>query len=167
MYNVKQLYLFRAFADNDKPLLENSPEHEDSWEGWGDTWGKGDSLNGEKAQEADNWDSWSNEKSPQKSSKVKDQDWNTEEWSGFSDQPKAAKSKSSHKKSKTKSSAKSAEPATANLIDFGSEGNGTTNEGWDNEVWAQNDEDDAWQSLELDSGKASKNIPKAKSKKGD
>ena len=44
-----------------------------------------------------------------------------------------------------------------NLLDFGNDdggaSSGNTNSGWDNEVWA---DDEEWQTLDLDSGSGSK-----------
>ena len=154
----------------------DSPEKDgdDSWSGWSDNWGNTSPT--DKAapnNDGDAWGSWSNENSPSPTSKTDDDGWNNDDWktsltSASSSKKSSSSSASSHKKSsKTKHHKKNAtaakksawgEPATANLIDFGDSGNAqkeesANNDGWDNEVWAQ-DEDDEWQSLEIDTSKA-------------
>lgn len=132
--------------DNKKPLLD-SPEKDDGSGGWG--WG----------EEEEHWEGWSNEQSPGASpapDKPTDNSWNNDSW-GFNDSNKSTNNaKPAKKKSKSKK-----EAATGNLIDFDGDA-GKQQEGWDNETWAANDEeDDAWQALELDSHSA------VKSSKGD
>lgn len=142
-------------------LLLGDSGDKDDWAGWGEEWGDTDNqqLTPEVKEDEDNWGSWSNET---KSKKSPDNDWNNEDWgSNFSSPSKSSKSKEKSakspksKKSGAKKEKKKKEPATANLIDFGDDGGdgGTeekaTNDGWDNEVWAA--EDDAWESLESDS----------------
>ena len=78
--------------------------------------------------------------SKNKSSAPKASDWNDAEWdSGFT------------------SPGKQKEPLVGNLLDFGNDdggaSSGNTNSGWDNEVWA---DDEEWQTLDLDSGSGSK-----------
>ena len=126
--------------------------------------------------DGDAWGSWSNEGSPSPAAGKTDQDdaWNNDDWgtgtglttttatsatttsttkksSSTSNHKKSSSSRSKHHKKHAK---KTGEPATANLIDFGennTEPAAQNNDGWDNEVWAQEDDDDVWQSLELDS----------------
>ncbi|KAL8598548.1 hypothetical protein ACOMHN_051336 [Nucella lapillus] len=71
----------------------------------------------------------------------KGEGWNDAQWdSGFT------------------SPAKQKEPLVGNLLDLGADNAGTSsrnaNSGWDNEVWA--DEDDEWHTLDLDSGPGKK-----------
>ena len=150
----------------------DSPEKDgdDSWSGWSDNWGNtSPSDKNAPEQDGDAWGSWSNENSPSPASKTEGDGWNNDDWgtsltsssskkstsSASSNQKKSSKPK--HKKNATAAKKTGGEPATANLIDFGDSENGqkaeSTNDGWDNEVWAQ-DEDDEWQSLELDTSKA-------------
>ena len=176
---IQKMYVifqrFRTYADgNKKPLLE-SPEKDgdDSWSGWSDNWNNSSPTDqGAPDKEGDTWGSWSNENSLSPATKDDDDGWNNDDWgtsltSSSSSSKKSMSSASNHKKSskpkhhkKNATAAKktSGEPATANLIDFGESGNGqndaeSANDGWDNEVWAQ-DEDDEWQSLEIDTSKA-------------
>lgn len=48
---------------------------------------------------------------------------------------------------------KQKQPLVGNLLDFGEDGEVVkgTSSGWDNEVWADEDDDDNWQSLEENS----------------
>lgn len=96
----------------------------------------------------DNWDDWGNDtggnstakktKEIKKASKNKEEGWKDVDWdSGFT------------------SPAKQKEPLVGNLLDLGEASAGNDNGGWDNDVWA-NDDDDAWQSLEVDSNKGKK-----------
>ncbi len=180
---------YRDYSDvNEKPLLDDlSPEKDEGWSGWGEgeDWGEsgGQSPAKEKRAHAtknDAWEDWSNEQSPQ--TKSSDDGWNNDDWGSFNEptsnkQPANKNNKLKHQKKKAGSSkAKKGEAATGNLIDFGSTNTTTTttdtkntqNSGWDNEeVWVQ-EEDDEWQSLELDmSLNNSKNKVTAKSQKGD
>lgn len=86
----------------------------------------------------DDWDNWgdnTNEK-VKKSSKGKSSDgWEDVDWNtGFSSSDKQ----------------KQKQPLVGNLLDLGEDSEVTTNgnSGWDNEVWANEDEDDDWQSLD-------------------
>ncbi|XP_025109780.1 LOW QUALITY PROTEIN: ADP-ribosylation factor GTPase-activating protein 1-like [Pomacea canaliculata] len=159
-------------------------EDEDSWgESWGGDWqkdsggvsggsGKHQKLNSNdwSAGNDEDLEAWLNEDSPYKAmmgkekpqasatkktskdakkmsskaktSAAKGSDWNDVEWdSGFT------------------SPGKQKEPLVGNLLDL-SEGDANTcantkaDAGWDNEVWA--DEEDEWQSLDLDSSKGKK-----------
>ncbi|KAK7101294.1 ADP-ribosylation factor GTPase-activating protein 1-like isoform X2 [Littorina saxatilis] len=80
--------------------------------------------------------------SKNKSSASKGSDWADAEWdSGFT------------------SPGKQKEPLVGNLLDFGGDddagrSSGNAGSGWDNEVWA--DDDDEWQTLDLDAGSKSK-----------
>ena len=172
---VNSVCLFRSYAEGNKKPLLDSPEKDgdDSWSGWSDNWGGGASPSEKTApqQDGDAWGSWSNENSPSPATKTEGDGWNNDDWgtsltsssssskkstsSSASNQKKSSKPK--HKKNSTAAKKTGGEPATANLIDFGESGNvqkeESANDGWDNEVWAQ-DEDDEWQSLEIDTSKA-------------
>lgn len=107
--------------------------------------------------------------------KEEEDSWNAEDWGEFKDTSatSASKKKKQPKKEKNRDNRtkqkKPTETATANLIDFGdadaddaNSGENANNGGWDNEVWAQ--EDEAWESLDLSTTKSSSTV---KSKKGD
>ena len=161
-------------------------EDEDSWgDSWGGDWGKDDSnpASGKPQKQSksasnsdwsagndDDLEAWLNEDSPYKGmlnkekpnkkttapttkeakrpssgtktkSSSKGDDWNDVEWdSGFT------------------SPGKQKEPLVGNLLDLGTDdtatSSGKASSGWDNEVWA--DDDDEWQTLDLDSGSAPK-----------
>ena len=144
---------------------ETSPD-DDGWAGWGDSWGK------KNEGPQDQWGSWSNESpSPTATSnnkKPSDEDgWSTDNWgSSFTSSPSSKKASKPSGKSRKKN-----EPDTANLIDLDRNddaglGDAGKDDGWDNEVWAQdNDDDDVWKTLELDS--SGKDKPSRTSKKGD
>ncbi|XP_067679916.1 ADP-ribosylation factor GTPase-activating protein 1-like isoform X2 [Haliotis asinina] len=97
----------------------------------------------------DNWDDWGNDtggnstakktKENKKASKNKEDGWKDVDWdSGFT------------------SPAKQKEPLVGNLLDLGDTSAGNDNGGWDNDVWANDDDDDAWQSLDVDTHKGKK-----------
>jgi len=86
-----------------------------------------------------------------KTKPANDDGWNTEDWG-----PEITSSSSSSKSSK-KTTTK--DPLVGNLLDLDLNDestavtdSGANNSGWDNDVWADGD-DDEWQSLELDSKK--------------
>ena len=152
-------------------------EDDDSWGDWGDDrsstkngskkdsdWSAGNDeeyeewLNDNNSSPTskklikDEWDDWGSSgggqpknipignnrrpKESKKPAKVKNDGWNDAEWdTGFT------------------SEARQKEPLVGNLVDLGDAAGsgGTDNKGWDNEVWA-NEEEDEWQSLEIDSG---------------
>ena len=159
----------------EKPLLESqtSPD-DDGWAGWGDSWGKKN-----EGTTQDQWGSWSNESPSPPEEKANDKKpadedgWSADNWGGtFTPSPSAKKASKTSGKSRKKN-----EPDTANLIDLDRKddaGSGDTtglgdtegkNDGWDNEVWAQDDDDDVWKTLELDS--SGKDKQSGTSKKGD
>lgn len=173
----------------EKPLLgERSPEGDENWSGWGDEWGNGSDKSPSspssegQAGNNDGWEDWSNEQSPVSKDPLpptdKDgDDWNNEEWgSGLtSSDTTTTTSASVNKKKKAQpkkakpSQKEPYEPAMGNLIDLGGDPSANSSsvsagDGWDNDSWAQ--EDDEWQSLELDSA-ISKSSSKTKSNKGD
>lgn len=182
-------YISRNYADtNEKPLLGDTSPDNDEWAGWVDEW-KEDGSKSSASQpsitkdQEEPWEDWSNQGNSSQSSatnhKELSDDWNNDGWddtpltatdSRNSQSASRAKHKPHASKARSSTGKKNpAEPATANLIDFG---NGATNntgaeEGWDNEVWAAEDEDDVWQTLELDPAPAKTSNYKAKSKKGD
>ena len=135
--------------ENKKPLLD-SPDKEDSNSGWG--WGDKD----------EQWEGWSNEQSTGFNSNApqsKDSDgWDNDGWGPAPVSNKTSSKKPSSKKPKATTT--DYEAATGNLIDFGGESkinNGTGGSSWDNEVWAADDEEeDAWQALELESSSTKK-----------
>ena len=152
--------------------MESSPdkEGEDGWgSGWGDEWGDSSKSTGSKSSPsepdtaAEKWDSWSNEQpSPTAEPTTAAPDnaaWNND-WGSFTSSPatkattKTAKSKSNQKRAGKTARTGLTEPATANLIDFGADesvkfggDSGMESSGWDNEVWAA-EEDDDWHPLE-------------------
>ncbi|XP_013417255.2 ADP-ribosylation factor GTPase-activating protein 1-like isoform X2 [Lingula anatina] len=150
---------------NNAPLLTG-----DDWSGWEDEWGEGGANHSQDDQrltssQDDGWGSWNDEDS--KNTASREDGWQTEDWGAPIDtKPKSSPSKTKGKaKNKESKSKKTREPATANLIDFGdaTATNGSSdanpNMGWDNEVWAN--DDDAWEALEVDTSS------KSKLKKGD
>lgn len=141
--------------------MESSPEKDgDDWgQGWGDDWGNesnesksNHSKTSPAAEANEKWESWSNEKTSPVQESPPQHDWNND-WGSF-DKPttKSAKSKVNQKKAQASRTGKKGEPATANLIDFGgdSSSKGGADSGWDNEVWAAED-DEQWESLEVTS----------------
>nr|KAG5709552.1 hypothetical protein BaRGS_001602 [Batillaria attramentaria] len=98
--------------------------------------GKESKSSAKKASKDSKKPSSASKSKPSSASTNKGSDWNDIEWdTGFS------------------SPAKQKEPLVGNLLDLGhDDGNGSStnaNSGWDNEVWA--DDDDEWQTLDLDS----------------
>ena len=94
--------------------------------------------------------------------------WSNDNWGSSFTSPSAKKPTKTSGKSRT--SGKKNEPDLANLIDLGGSteagtGGAGENDGWDNEVWAQDDDDDVWKTLELDS--SGKTKQKSSGKKGD
>lgn len=82
-----------------------------------------------------------------KSKPANDDGWNSEDWG-----PEISSSSSS----KTSKKPKTKDPLVGNLLDLDLNDDsktltdsGANNSGWDNDVWADGD-DDEWQSLELD-----------------
>ncbi len=81
------------------------------------------------------------------------------------------KSKKSTPAEKSKKDKQNREAAVGNLIDFGDTTPALANgedqsEGWDNEAWANEDEDDAWEALEIEPRK-SRPVSTGKAGKGD
>lgn len=126
----------------------------------------------QKLNEEDEFEAWLNDDAPLQSSKSKSKskdEW--DDWGEEKTEKKSKKSDKSVKKSGDKSSSggdgwsdvnwdsdfaspqKQKQPLVGNLLDFGEEeevAKGTSS-GWDNEVWADEDDDDNWQSLEENS----------------
>lgn len=126
----------------------------------------------QKLNEEDEFEAWLNDDAPLQSSKSKSKskdEW--DDWGEEKTEKKSKKSDKSVKKSGDKSSSggdgwsdvnwdsdfaspqKQKQPLVGNLLDFGEEEEVTkgTSSGWDNEVWADEDDDDNWQSLEENS----------------
>ena len=174
---------------NEKPLLGDASPDNDEWAGWVDEW-KEDGSKSPSSQpsvnkdEEEPWEDWSNQTGSAQSPATTNNtdpadDWNNDGW-GDADLPsvdtatatadnKASASKAKHKKKRPTTRDRSAEPATANLIDFGNSAanKGAPEQGLDNEVWAAEGEDDMWQTLELDATPAKSTSYRPKSKKGD
>lgn len=126
-----------------------------------------------KLTEEDEFEAWLNDDAPLQSSKSKSKskdEW--DDWGEEKTEKKSKKSDKSVKKSGDKSSSggdgwsdvnwdsdfaspqKQKQPLVGNLLDFGEEEEEVTkgtSSGWDNEVWADDDDDDNWQSLEENS----------------
>lgn len=154
-------------------------DEEDSWgESWSSDWqkddgsagkgGKGNKSNnsGWSAGNEDDLEAWLNEDSPYKGMLGKDSKSSAKKASKESKKPSSAsKSKPSSAKGSDwndvdwdtgfSSPAKQKEPLVGKLLDLGQdEGSGVSasaGSGWDNEVWADDDDDD-WQTLDLGSG---------------
>lgn len=157
-----------------------SEDDDDNW-GWGNEWeskgSKGsprrseDSSSGFDSKKADDdLENWLNDddsliqtsKSKSKSKKVED------DWDNWGDNSKTDKVKTDKKSSKGKSSdgwedvdwnagfssnEKQKQPLVGDLLDLSEDTPVTTNgnSGWDNEVWANEEEEDEWQSLDIGS----------------
>ncbi|XP_064604283.1 ADP-ribosylation factor GTPase-activating protein 1-like isoform X2 [Liolophura sinensis] len=130
-------------SQNVKKQQSNSSEGWDDWSGCGgenDSWGSWDvgSTTNNKSTSSKTSKSSSKDKKPIKAA----EGWNDANWdNGFT----------------------SAEPALGNLVDLGG---AEESSGWDNEVWEN--EDDEWQSLDVNSSnKSSKKSSSGKFRKGD
>lgn len=163
-----------------------SEEEDSWGDSWGGEWGKdesgGGNTSGGKSQKQaktanssdwtagndDDLEAWLNEDSPYKGMLSKDKP-SSKKASKESKRPSSgSKNKSSASKggdwndadwdSGFTSPGKQKEPLVGNLLDLGNDDGGTssgnTNSGWDNDVWA--DDDDEWQTLDLNSGSGSK-----------
>ncbi|XP_033736871.1 ADP-ribosylation factor GTPase-activating protein 1-like isoform X1 [Pecten maximus] len=126
---------FEAWLNDEKPLHSKSSKlkkDENEWDNWGET----DKANKSKKSSPKNH----NKKSSKMSSKSSDA-WDDADWGDGFSSPKKQK-----------------EPLVGNLVDLGedisSQPNG--NSGWDNEVWANDDDMDEWQSLDLGTTDSSK-----------
>ncbi|XP_041359984.1 ADP-ribosylation factor GTPase-activating protein 1-like isoform X2 [Gigantopelta aegis] len=166
-------------TDGDTPKNCLLPGDDDSWGDWDEDESPG--QNGNKRDKGSEWsagnedeyEAWLNDNNSSPSSKklIQDEwdDWGSSSGGGQPEKPPSSsnrKPKESKKYSKVKhdgwkdaewdtgftSESRQREPLVGNLLDLGDTAGsgGTDNKGWDNEVWA-NDEDDEWQSLELDS----------------
>ena len=161
---------------NKQPLMGGEKEEEDWSGGWGDDWG-GSGGGRKQQQQTDEWGSWSNEQpSPNHSARTRqkaspsDDGWNSEDWNNSFDMSNSSSKKpltssrpamSKNQKNELKPK-RASDPVTANLIDFGgagansrtdkskSHGEWDNNTDWNNEVWAEEDDDD-WGSLEVNS----------------
>ena len=179
---VLSLYCSRQYSEaNERPLLESSPgsDRSESWSSWGNEWGGGENspTSPQTEELGDSWGEWGSDVDTKKNStgvKVKSSEetdeWQNEDWGGFTTSSNSGGSSKSSKKDREKKKDKKdrrekkskgvKEPATANLIDFSGDGeiNGE-NQGLEEpegeEVWAK-EEDDGWQSLELNTGYTSK-----------
>ena len=170
MTHVLSVHFRGDFGDrNARPLLTSDKDADDSWSGWGDgeDWGDSNKFRDQKEEEEEeeDWGSWGKEPvtsatttttSQNKKKQQQNDGWENEEWDSFT---------SSRDKNKNKAKSKPKEPQIANLIDFGdSQDSNNKQEGSWNNDWSV--EDDAWQSLEIDSNKQSSKQPR-KAKKGD
>ncbi|XP_062579944.1 ADP-ribosylation factor GTPase-activating protein 1-like isoform X1 [Saccostrea cucullata] len=164
-------------SSNDDPsensLLDN--EEEDSWGGWEEqnSWQNNKEPQTkkknkpQKLSEEDEFEAWLNDDQPLQSSKTKSKSkdgW--DDWGEDKTDKKSKKSDKNVKKGGEKSSGgdgwsdvnwesdfsspqKQKEPLVGNLLDFGEGETGGTSSGWDNEVWAAEEENEEdWQSLE-------------------
>lgn len=147
---------------------------EDDWSGWSDD---KNNWNNEHDNEDDALEAWLNDDSSTKSSKNKqnkksNKDLEANEWETLDGaDKKSLKSSRNAKKKETLINAndgwddvdwnnvpitsnKPKEPLVGNLLDLdindspSNKDNNMTNDGWDNEVWAEAD-DDEWQSLDI------------------
>lgn len=100
-----------------------------------------------KPKPKEEWDDWKTESSSKTSSRssnskskssTQDSEWTNVEWdSGFT------------------SPAKQKQPLVGTLVDLGTnDSKGNSNSGWENDTWA--DDDDEWQSLDIDSNSTKK-----------
>ncbi|KAK3592161.1 hypothetical protein CHS0354_019452 [Potamilus streckersoni] len=170
-----------AAKDRDPSKGQLLGDDDDSWEGWGGDWQDKGSKRGDTSpsKEEEDFEAWLNEdsspKSSSKDSSSKDDEWGNWGTGDNGASKKAQKSvKNMKKKEKqaasegwndvewndghsTKKSKESKEPLVGNLVDLGDNSTGGQGDGsgWDNEVWADAD-DDEWQTLELDNSKANK-----------
>jgi hypothetical protein len=154
-------------------LLDN--EEEDSWGGWEekDSWNNTKEPQTtkknkpQKLSEEDEFEAWLNDDTPLQSSKSKSKDgW--DDWGEEKTEKKSKKADKSVKKtgdllsggdgwsdvnweSDFSSPQKQKQPLVGNLLDFGEEEVGGTSSGWDNEVWAEDEDEENWQSLEENS----------------
>lgn len=147
-------------------------EDDDSWgEPWGPEGGKTQNQQNASDWSAGNDDdleAWLNEDSPYKGMLGKEKQVSSSKKLGKDNKKTlASKSKPTSKGSDWNdadwdegftSLGKQSEPLVGNLVDLGTEdGNGSskkTDSGWDNEVWA--DEEDEWQTLDLESSSKGK-----------
>lgn len=147
-------------------------EDTDSWQNKKETSQSKKKNKPQKLSEEDEFEAWLNEDMPLQSSNAKSKskdecdDWGEEK----TDKKKNKKSDKSVKKAGDKSSGgdgwsdvnwdsdfsspqKQKQPLVGNLLDFGEDEEQArvakgTSSGWDNEVWADEEDDDNWQSLE-------------------
>lgn len=172
--NCFDKYLVCSFSDPSRNnLLEN--EEEDSWGGWEEkeSWENNKEPQTkkknkpQKLSEEDEFEAWLNDDTPLQSSKSKTKDgW--DDWGEEKTDKKSKKADKSVKKAGDKLSGgdgwsdvnwesdfsspqKQKQPLVGNLLDFGEEETGGTSSGWDNEVWAEDEDEDNWQSLEENS----------------
>lgn len=118
-------------SQSSKKQSKNS-NNDESWDDWGPMDGK-DKKSLKSSQNM-------KKKESLKTKKLEDDDWTVEEWGG-----NVSSNKNSSKKLK--------DPLVGNLLDLDINDSGNTganNSGWDNEVWADGDDDD-WQTLEIES----------------
>lgn len=147
-------------------------EDTDSWQNKKETSQSKKKNKPQKVSEEDEFEAWLNEDMPLQSSNAKSK--SKDEWDDWgeekTDKKKNKKSDKSVKKAGDKSSGgdgwsdvnwdsdfsspqKQKQPLVGNLLDFGEDEEQArvakgTSSGWDNEVWADEEDDDNWQSLE-------------------
>ena len=163
-----------GYSTSSKPLLgDTSPgkESDDAWgDDWGGTWGGNSPSPTGSEPEKEQWDSWSNERTEDNtpSTKPEEDGWSSQGWGDFDSAETDKAASKPHKKEKNKhnrSKQKTAEPAIANLIDFGEAEGKPQAEGW--EDWREPNDDEAWESLELDAPAKTGQSSLAIGKKGD
>lgn len=153
-----------------------SEDDEDSWGGWGNEWENKSSKSSSRKSEGssstydtkkaeDDLEAWLNDddsliKSSNSKPKPKKAEDNWDDWDDSKKKDKVVKNDKKGKSSDgwedvdwnsgLSSSKKQKEPLVGNLVDLSEDTSVTTNgnTGWDNEVWA-NEEDDDWQSLDV------------------
>jgi hypothetical protein len=123
-------------SQSSKNKLSKNSNNEENW----DDWGHNDGKDKKSLKSSQNM----KKKESLKTKKGEDDGWNVEDWGG-----QVSSNKNVSKKSK--------DPLVGNLLDLdinesGNTETGANNSGWDNEVWADGDDDD-WQSLEIESKK--------------
>jgi len=128
-----------SWLNDDKS--SNNRDHNDTNDGWGD-WGEVGGDDKKSLKSSQNM----KRKERLKTSKNPEEDSWTEDW-GLEKKEK----KSSTKSSSSKKGNEAKDPLVGNLLDLDINDVGETGtSNWDNEVWADGDDED-WQALELDS----------------
>ncbi len=154
-----------SWADKSPPAdARTSPEQEgDAWGSWSNENSPTAPTAAEAAEREQDDDGWNNDDWGAQLSSSTTSSGSKKSTAAASNHKKSSKPKHHKSHAAKKTANKKGEPATANLIDFGDSGNSgsavtqqeeNVNDGWDNEVWAQDDDEDAWLSLEVDSAKA-------------
>ncbi|XP_021344332.1 uncharacterized protein LOC110444266, partial [Mizuhopecten yessoensis] len=127
---------FEAWLNDEKPLQSKSskPKKDESeWDNWGESDNK---VNKSKKSSPKN-----QSKKSSKTASKSNEGWDDADWGDGFSSPKKQK-----------------EPLVGNLVDLGEDTPSQTNgnSGWDNEVWANDDDMDEWQSLDLGTTDSSK-----------